>query len=369
MTQKHNILLTNQAKQPKLNSNDVPCDGIVEVRAHMRGGVPVRAYTRSCGYHPPHSQDQMVSSDFKINRQTAYMTRKLLKPILEQVIELANHGNQLFLDIMRDKMKHVYGCLEEAISLIGRGSIYVRSPGKMSPQEIAEHTEKLIEVSVDDIFMQEGFIPYPYLDTKAKKTIGVGHLVDKNDPDMKLFRMQNGRVGAEITDESEKRACFQRMEDAAKLYTKTIIDPKTGKEDYICTTLPSRQEAMKNLGFGWSETYAREVLKQDIETKIRDIRDHVATLGLEFFDLPLAQQRVLLDCRFNMGSHFTLSLEKRTSKTRSWPKFTRHMLDHSIIGMMNEIQSNDVAERRNLWRQAVLALAQLETWEKTYEFQ
>ena len=353
-----------------------PCDGTVDVRAHLRGEVPVRAYTRACRVHgnravaskPAVTSKPRGVPELGIMQTFLRTGTQEVLPLIDSVIDRANRGNLEDLPQMEKDMDHIRFYLEGMTSVLGTARVPMPKPNILSNEEVAFYTDRLIDVTVDDIIAQEGFVWHPYADTKGKETIGDGHLIETEKEFLRyrVFKMKDGVVIGEITDPKKKEEKFREIQRIAKLYTKKVLNPKTGKLEDKCTTPPLQQTEMQALGIGWDEAYARQVLKKDMQAAVVEVREQAAKHGIELFALPVSQQRQLLDCRFNMGPKFLLSTQKRTKKHPSWPKFTHHFKEHAYTGMMDEIESKDVADRRNLLRQALLARAQLEHWEEAY---
>lgn len=347
------------------------CDGKIYVREHKRNGSPVRAYTRLCPVHKygtPYNEKLNLTGVhgpiIPMYKAMMIIADDVLTPVADEIITLANNGSadEKFLDVLETDL---YSLIEYLILMVPSfegWQIPLTREDPMLPDEVAARTASLAESCVNDMIAQEGKYIYVYADTKCNPTIGVGHLVATEKEFVKLPLYRKKADGTyEPLSVYEKQALFREIQSIiADNYTK-IRDNGTFCE-LVCNTRAEDQTLLSNLKIVMKEEDIRAMAKQDLKKAIKGIRDKVAAHGIEFFDLPPSLQQALTDMQFNMGGRFVLSEKPRTATRKSWPKATHMLRQGALLGMALNIDSSDVGDRRNIYRKALLARAQIEYW-------
>lgn len=349
------------------------CNGKVYVRAYERGDSIVKAHTRLCPVHgekaPYNEKLNLTGVHGPIMPQYQAMfliAHDFLTPIADDIIDQANNGPKKGKTI-KNVNADLYQLIEQLILMVPTFDGWqtpVSRDEPMLPDEVAEKTDALIEACAKDTIKQEGSYNYIYADTKCNQTVGVGHLVATEDEAAKLPLYREKDDGTyEPLSVYEKRAHFrQNQSTIEEHYTELRYNKKTNEFEPVCNTKADEQELLENLKIVMKEEDILALAKQDLKKAIKRVRNKVADHGVEFFDLPPSLQQVLTDMEFNMGGKFQLSEEPRTETRKSWPNLTHAMRQGSLSGMALNVDSSDVGLRRNIYRKALLARAQIEYW-------
>jgi hypothetical protein len=174
----------------------------------------------------------------------------------------------------------------------------------------------------------EGFVLYPYLDTKGNITIGGGANINNYNDFMKV----NFLLGGNPATEEQKRAGFDQLSN--------IRQQANGQwnrkaEDY---------EKKTNLRISDEDAYlmAQGHLTNDLS--------HLRSEFSDFDSFPIQLKEVLMDLQYNTGS----------LNRRKWPSLYQAIQKRDIEGIARNVHRKDVGQERNDW--AEKAIRSIVSW-------
>jgi GH24 family phage-related lysozyme (muramidase) len=180
-------------------------------------------------------------------------------------------------------------------------------------------------ISDDELFQRtynnvkgfEGFVPYPYLDTKGNITIGGGaNINDYND-----FMKVNFLLGDNPATEEQKRAGFDQLSN--------IRQQANGNWNRTASTY----EKETNLRISDEDAYQMALghLTNDLS--------HLRSEFSDFDSFPIQLKEVLMDLQYNTGS----------LNQRKWPNLYQAIQNRDIDGIARNVHRKDVGLERNDW--------------------
>lgn len=189
---------------------------------------------------------------------------------------------------------------------------------------------------IKTIIRFEDDIPYMYLDTKGKVTVGPGfHLQNKGDAARRPFR----HMAAE--DKFDRPATAAEVTDAYDRVSKKPAG-NYGANKYN----PFNDDTLSRIGIDpdYSRTEMRRFLEREEEMLRSKIRD--------FDSLPKPARRVLLDMQYNIGDRkFRPEYKDDNGAIKpAWPKLFDALNKRDYRRAAEELRSNDVNDPRNKWR-------------------
>ncbi len=190
-------------------------------------------------------------------------------------------------------------------------------PSSLTPKQTKLSEQNLLARAREHLREEENDLHHIYLDTKGKKTVGVGTNVD----DRKKFISIDWQKDNRPATEQEKIEAFEIFEGAK-----------------------NRKEYGQKYGANWYKN--KSALRISKETSDKLLNEHLNNdlINLrrtfaEFDSFPEELQDVLLDIHYNVGN---VSAE-------NWPKLHRGIKSRNLKAILKNVHRKDVAESRNLW--------------------
>lgn len=190
-------------------------------------------------------------------------------------------------------------------------------PSSLMPKQTKLSEQNLFTRAIEHLRKEENDKDFIYLDTKGKKTVGVGTNVD----DRKKFMSINWQKDNRPATEQEKNEAFEIFEN--------IIQRKEYGQRYGA----KRYENKSSLRI--SKETSDKLLKEHLKDDLISLRKTFT----EFDSFPEELQDVLLDIKYNVGN---VSDEK-------WPKLHKGIKNRDLNSILKNVHRKDVPERRNIW--------------------
>ena len=190
-------------------------------------------------------------------------------------------------------------------------------PSSLMPKQTKLSEQNLLARAREHLRDEEGFKDFIYLDTKGKKTVGVGTNVD----DRKKFMSINWQKDNRPATEQEKNEAFEVFERAKK------------RKEYGQRYGAKRYENKSSLRI--SKETSDKLLNDHLNDDLISLRKTFT----EFDNFPEKLQDVLLDIKYNVGN---VSDEK-------WPKLHKGIKNRDLNSILKNVHRKDVPESRNLW--------------------
>jgi GH24 family phage-related lysozyme (muramidase) len=182
----------------------------------------------------------------------------------------------------------------------------------------------------------EKTIPYMYLDTEGKVTVGVGHnITDNNDLDQLIFFVRrltrHHVIGGDTGVPLSKDRLGQQATEAEKKNDSDFLSKHKGLGKYA----PEHLAKYTTLEMPSGEI--EKLFESDLKKAIGKAR---AEFGIDFDTYPVQVQAAIIDIAFNVGSfasfrgHFVPAIKKKAWKEAA---------QHARRGKVNPARNQQVA--------------------------